>query len=153
MRKMSTWIKEEIGDVESTLNSEQSASRTQEPPYEPRKWQRALTACPAPLSLQRSEDEVPRECITIERYYDIDSIVLGMRSLRAIPENNDSFRLSFVPPYIKSLAGNQILQPHGVEIGRTRHIFLGSVDIGNVTMDVYMFFPNTNDGKPLLSKG
>lgn len=112
-----------------------------------------MTACLVPLSLQRSEDEVSRECITVERYYDIDSIVLGMRSLRAIPENNDSFRLSFVPPYIKSLAGNQILQPHGIEIGRTRHIFLGSFAIGNVTMDVYMFFPNTNDGKPPLFRG
>lgn len=152
MREMSSWIKSEIGDVASVLTPPQSVSQIEERPYEPQKWRRTLTACPAPLSLERTEDEVPRERITIERYYDVDSIMLGMRTLRAIPESNDSFRLTFVPSYMKSISGNQILQPHGVEIGRTRHICLGSFSIGNIALDIYMFFPNTNDGKPYRSE-
>ena len=44
-----------------------------------------------------------------------------------------------------------MLQPHGVDLAHTRHILLGTFSIGNMSMDTFLFFPNTNDGRRFQS--
>lgn len=112
-------------------------------------WKKFLALPPAALSLSLSEIPLQKEGPRIERSWDVDSIWLGATSLQAIRPDNDSFRLSFLPPYTRSVAGDQIIQPHGIDLGHTRHTYLGSFVAGPIPMDVFLFFPNTNDGRPV----
>ncbi|POR39439.1 Uncharacterized protein TPAR_00363, partial [Tolypocladium paradoxum] len=104
-------------------------------------WRQYLAKPPRPLSLFRAERRLPDDEITVKRVWDIDSIWLGATSLQAILPNN-TFRLSVLPPYKQSLSGDQIIQPHGVDLGHTRHTLLGSFSVGSLNMAVFILFPN-----------
>ncbi|OAA58364.1 hypothetical protein LEL_10894 [Akanthomyces lecanii RCEF 1005] len=139
IQEMTQWIRDRL---EPAL--EQQHERT-----EGRQWQSLLAQPPASLSLSKSECDIRIHDVRITRAWDVDSIWLGPTSLAAIRPDNNSFRLSFNPPYTRSIAGNQIIAPHGVDLGHTRHTLLGSFVAGGIPMDVFVFFPNTNDGKPV----
>lgn len=74
------------------------------------------------------------------RQWDIDSIWLGATGLQAIrPPNN--FRLSFLPSLALNLSCDQVLQPHGLDLAKTRHIKFGTFNTHSVHFSVFLFFP------------
>ncbi|KJZ70962.1 hypothetical protein HIM_09666 [Hirsutella minnesotensis 3608] len=62
----------------------------------------------------------------------------------SLRRRNTNFQLSLIPPFKQSIVGDQIIQPHGIDLGRTRHAFLGSFALGNLSFSVFMFFPKTH---------
>jgi hypothetical protein len=74
------------------------------------------------------------------RQWDIDSIWLGATGLQAIrPPNN--FRLSFLPSLALNLSCDQVIQPHGLDLAKTRHIKFGAFNTHGVHFSVFLFFP------------
>lgn len=74
------------------------------------------------------------------RQWDIDSIWLGATGLQAIrPPNN--FRLSFLPSLALNLSCDQVIQPHGLDLAKTRHIKFGTFNTHSVHFSVFLFFP------------
>lgn len=147
---MAQWFRTELGCVDDILQATSAGNQHHhDDPGQVQQWEKLLAQPPAPLSLSLSEIPVQSEGLKVERAWDVDSIWLGATGLQAIRPDNDSFRLSFCPPYMRSIAGDQIIQPHGVDLGHTRHAYLGSFSAGGVPMDVFLFFPNTNDGHPV----
>lgn len=153
MKEMTQWFQAKLGPTANILQPSQPRSRKREELNLERRWEAPLAEPPAKLSLARSECSVPAHRVQIDRAYDVDSIMLGLKSLGALRADNDSFRLSFNPPYKRSVAGNRVIQPHGLDLGHTRHTLLGTFTTsGGITMEVFLFFPNTNDGKPVKPK-
>ncbi|KAH6961819.1 hypothetical protein BKA56DRAFT_700117 [Ilyonectria sp. MPI-CAGE-AT-0026] len=94
-----------------------------------------------PLSFQKSQASLPHSRISIARQWDIGSIWLGAKGLQAIRPPND-FRLSFLPSPTLNLSTNQVIQPHGLNLAKTRHILLGVFNTQCVRFSVFLFFPN-----------
>ncbi|KAH6985302.1 hypothetical protein EDB80DRAFT_511627, partial [Ilyonectria destructans] len=94
-----------------------------------------------PLSFQKSQASLPHSRIPIARQWDIDSIWLGAKGLQAIRPPND-FRLSFLPSPTLNLSTDQVIQPHGLNLAKTRHILLGVFNTQSVRFSVFLFFPN-----------
>jgi hypothetical protein len=101
---------------------------------------------PRPLSLRKDERALVQQLqqpIKIERTWDIDSVWLGVKALEAIrPEH--TFKLSFLPPFGRNISGNQVIRPHGLDLGRTRNIYLGSVTGMDVGLSIFVLFPETS---------
>jgi hypothetical protein len=149
IQEMTHWFRDRLGPIQGLWTPTQPSAHAHHPggQSQGRQWQALLAQPPASLSLSKSECDRQRYSVQITRAWDVDSIWLGATSLAAIRPDNSSFRLSFNPPYMRSIAGNQIIQPHGLDLGHTRHTLLGSFVAGGILMDVFVFFPTTNDGK------
>lgn len=154
IKEMTQWFRAELGCVTDILQKTRPCDHQHQNLGQARQWETFLAQAPASLSLSLSESPllIEGQRPTVERAWDVDSIWLGATSLQAIRPDNDSFRLSLLPPYSRSVAGDQIIQPHGVDLGHTRHTYLGSFSSTGIPMDVFLFFPSTNDGKPVKPK-
>ncbi|KAJ0126732.1 hypothetical protein HZ326_30164 [Fusarium oxysporum f. sp. albedinis] len=64
-----------------------------------------------------------------------------MDTLQAIRPPND-FRLSFLPSLALNLSRDEVIQPHGPELAKTRHIKFGTFNTHSVRFSVFLFFPN-----------
>ncbi|EXU95550.1 hypothetical protein X797_011387 [Metarhizium robertsii] len=105
-------------------------------------WQRFLSEQPGtPLSFRKSEGPLPQRQISISRQWDIDSVWLGAKGLQAIRPPND-FRLSFLPSPVLNLSTEQVIQPHGLNLAKTRHILLGTFSTHCVRFSAFVFSPN-----------
>ncbi|KAH7116469.1 hypothetical protein EDB81DRAFT_848428 [Dactylonectria macrodidyma] len=126
--------------------------------YDPRAhfphWQRFLSHQPAePLSFRKTQAALPQPLVNLKRTWDIDSIWLGATDLAAIRPPSD-FHLSFLPPFALNLSTDQVIQPHGLDLVKTRHIPLGSFKTPAVRFSVFIFFPSsarTSGPKPSAS--
>ncbi|KAH7142564.1 hypothetical protein B0J13DRAFT_585329 [Dactylonectria estremocensis] len=126
--------------------------------YDPRAhfphWQRFLSHQPVePLSFRKTQAALPQPLVNLKRTWDIDSIWLGATDLAAIRAPSD-FRLSFLPPFALNLSTDQVIQPHGLDLVKTRHIPLGSFKTPAVRFSVFVFFPSsarTSGSKPSAS--
>lgn len=132
-----------IGDA-AALDTE---ARTSAKEINPGYWQQQIgPASKLPISLKATERKLQEEySISIDRFWDVDSFWLGATSLAAI-RPHIPFSLSLLPPYMRSLSGDQVIQPHGIILGRARHTFLGSFPSQNngLTISVFLFFPEAN---------
>ncbi|KJZ69796.1 hypothetical protein HIM_10814 [Hirsutella minnesotensis 3608] len=139
--ELSAWLQREtsLGSLEETLDAESGTDCH----AQPQGWRRFLARPPRALSLRRTEQTLPESGITVTRIWDVDSIWLGATNLGAAGRNTN-FQLSLIPPFKQSIVGDQIIQPHGIDLGRTRHAFLGSFALGNLSFSVFMFFPKTH---------
>lgn len=108
----------------------------------PQEWERFLSDAPRKLSLQRTESMLPANGIEIERVWDADSFWLGAKGLGAVGRNA-VLRLSIIPPFTQSISGEQVTQPHGVNLAHTRHTYLGFFALGGLSFSVFVFFPKT----------
>lgn len=70
----------------------------------------------------------------------------GAKSLQAIRSPN-SFRLSFLPSPVLNLSTDQVIQPHGLQLAKTRHILLGTFNTKCVRFAAFLFFPNAAASK------
>ncbi|KAH7464116.1 hypothetical protein FOMA001_g17989 [Fusarium oxysporum f. sp. matthiolae] len=109
-----------------------------------RQWRDFLSNKPShPLSFRKSQMQLLPENepeLVLCRQWDIDSIWLGATGLQAIrPPNN--FRLSFLPSLALNLSCDQVLQPHGLDLAKTRHIKFGTFNTHSVHFSVFLFFP------------
>ncbi|KAH7236688.1 hypothetical protein BKA59DRAFT_559814 [Fusarium tricinctum] len=109
-----------------------------------RQWRDFLSNKPdQPLSFRKSQMQLLPENepeLVLCRQWDIDSIWLGATGLQAIrPPNN--FRLSFLPSLALNLSCDQVVQPHGLDLARTRHIKFGTFNTHSVHFSVFLFFP------------
>ncbi|PWI64549.1 hypothetical protein PCL_09562 [Purpureocillium lilacinum] len=148
LNEMTRWVQDKTGPLEDILQPAQIGRAGKKPLHSHiRQWEEFLARPPGKLSLERSDCSLPTAGSAIERAWDIDSIWIGPTSLEAIRPENNSFRLSFVPPYMRALAGEHIIQPHGIDLGHTRHTFLGSFNAGGLHISAFLFFPKTNDGR------
>ncbi|KAF4456422.1 hypothetical protein FALBO_15411, partial [Fusarium albosuccineum] len=97
-----------------------------------------------PLSFRKSQiDLFPANEpeLVLSRQWDVDSIWLGATGLQAIrPPNN--FRLSFLPSFALNLSCDEVIQPHGLELAKTRHIRLGTFNTHSVHFSAFLFFPS-----------
>ncbi|KAH7109224.1 hypothetical protein EDB81DRAFT_930075, partial [Dactylonectria macrodidyma] len=105
-------------------------------------WQSFLSDQPTrSLSFRKSQAPLLHSRVSIARQWDIDSIWLGATGLQAIRPPND-FRLSFLPSPTLNLSTDQVIQPHGLHLAKTRHILLGAFNTGCVRFSVFLFFPH-----------
>ncbi|KAI5455867.1 hypothetical protein BGZ63DRAFT_429483 [Mariannaea sp. PMI_226] len=105
-------------------------------------WRSFLSDQPSrPLSFQKSQASLLQSHISVARQWDIDSIWLGAEGLQAIRPPND-FRLSFLPSPTLNLPSDQVIQPHGLKLAKTRHILLGVFNTQCVRFSVFLFFPD-----------
>ncbi|KAF9772899.1 hypothetical protein IL306_009366 [Fusarium sp. DS 682] len=112
-------------------------------------WQSFLSDQPAePLSFRKTQASLPQDSVTIGRQWDVDSIWFGAKSLSAIRAPSH-FRLSFFPPHKSNISTAQVIQPHGLDLARTRHTSIGTFTTTGVRFSVLMFFPN---GGPSYTK-
>ncbi|KAK8913381.1 hypothetical protein VCV18_011387 [Metarhizium anisopliae] len=108
-------------------------------------WQRILSDQPAPpLSLRKSEAPLARFPTTIRRLFDIDSAWFAPLSLGVIRALND-FRLTFLPRFSLHISTDQVVQPHGLNLAKTRHVPLGSFQTGPVRFSAFVLFPSSAD--------
>lgn len=84
-----------------------------------------------PLSLQATEDALPervREQLHLAHWYDIDSTIIELRSLHAIP--GVDFFVSFVPPHATSSSRNAHVElSSGRALHKNKNLHLGSFDL------------------------
>ncbi|KAL6405823.1 hypothetical protein AUP68_10962 [Ilyonectria robusta] len=118
--------------------------------YEPStyfsQWKLFLSQSPTePLSFRKAQSAMPSASVTVTRFWDIDSIWIGARSLQAIRPPND-FRLSFLPSFALNHSREQVIQPHGLDIAKTRHIHFGTFNTLSVRFAVFVLFPNAAQG-------
>ncbi|KJZ69787.1 hypothetical protein HIM_10826 [Hirsutella minnesotensis 3608] len=149
-RELSAWLRQEhaLGDLEPILAPTQCSADASDDGshHHPQHWKRFLSGAPRALSLHRTERTLPRHGITVTRTWDVDSLWLGATSLGAVGLNS-TFHLSLIPPFKQSICGDQVIQPHGIDLGRTRHVFLGSFSLNSLSMSVFVFFPKTYGAK------
>ncbi|KID95328.1 hypothetical protein MAJ_08723, partial [Metarhizium majus ARSEF 297] len=108
-----------------------------------RQGKRILSDQPAlPLSLTKSEAFLARFPITIRRLFDIDSAWFAPLNLGVIRARND-FRLTFLPRFSLHISTDQVVQPHGLSLERTRHVHLGSFQTGPVRFSAFVLFPSS----------
>ncbi|KAH7465136.1 hypothetical protein FOMA001_g17343 [Fusarium oxysporum f. sp. matthiolae] len=118
--------------------------------YEPSahfsKWESFLSRPPVePLSFKKAQSTLPVVSVTVNRSWDIDSIWIGARGLQAIRPPND-FRLSFLPSFALNHSREQIIQPHGIDIAKTRHIHFGTFNASSVRFAAFVLFPHAAQG-------
>ncbi|EEU34796.1 uncharacterized protein NECHADRAFT_79762 [Fusarium vanettenii 77-13-4] len=110
-----------------------------------RQWKDFLASKPSqPLSFRKSQMHLlpPDEPeLLLSRQWDIDSIWFGATGLQAIRPPND-FRLSFLPSLALNLSRDEVIQPHGLELAKTRHIKFGTFNTHSVRFSAFLFFPN-----------
>ncbi|KAL3584405.1 hypothetical protein FPOAC2_14503 [Fusarium poae] len=105
-------------------------------------WQSFLSDQPAePLSFRKTQASLSQDAVTIARQWDVDSVWFGARSLSAI-RAPDQFRLSFFSPHTSNISTAQVIQPHGLDLARTRHTIIGTFTTAGVRFSVLMFFPS-----------
>ncbi|KAL5585677.1 hypothetical protein FOVSG1_013369 [Fusarium oxysporum f. sp. vasinfectum] len=110
------------------------------------KWKSFLSQpSTEPLSFEKAQSTLPTASVTVTRFWDIDSIWLGARSLEAIRPPND-FRISFLPPYALHHSRDQTIRPHGLNIVKTRHIHFGTFNTSSVRFTAFVLFPNAAQG-------
>lgn len=110
------------------------------------KWKSFLSQSPTePLSFRKAQSTLSSASVTVTRFWDIDSIWLGAQSLQAIRPPND-FRLSFLPSFALNHSREQTIQPHGLNIVRTRHIHFGTFNTSSVRFASFVLFPNAAQG-------
>ncbi|KAH8648878.1 hypothetical protein BGZ61DRAFT_501158 [Ilyonectria robusta] len=73
---------------------------------------------------------------------------LGAKDLSAI-QDPAGFYLSFMPPHKCNLSSDQVIQPHGLDLAHTRHIYIGSFTTASICFSVLLFFPHTAAGKKM----
>lgn len=111
-------------------------------------WQNILSNQPAEgLSFSKTQSQLPGSSVTVERMWDIDSVVLAPKTLGAIRGPND-FQLAFLPSWAGSFSTNQIIEPHGLDLTRARHIQLGAFSAGSVRFAAFVFFPKAARSAP-----
>ncbi|RSL77771.1 hypothetical protein CEP52_017691, partial [Fusarium oligoseptatum] len=110
-----------------------------------RQWKDFLASKPSqPLSFRKSQMHLlpPDEPeLLLSRQWDIDSIWFGATGLQAIRPPND-FRLSFLPSLALNLSRDEVIQPHGLELAKTRHIKFGAFNTHSVRFSAFLFFPS-----------
>ncbi|KAG7403119.1 hypothetical protein Forpi1262_v018776 [Fusarium oxysporum f. sp. raphani] len=108
-------------------------------------WKSFLADEPSqPLSFSKSSQAFchpGQPALSLSRQWDIDSIWFGAKGLQAIQSPN-SFRLSFLPSAALNISKDEIIQPHGLDLARTRHIKLGTFNAHSVPFSAFVFFPN-----------
>ncbi|RKL04538.1 hypothetical protein BFJ70_g17197 [Fusarium oxysporum] len=108
-------------------------------------WKSFLADEPSqPLSFSKSSQafcHAGQPALSLSRQWDIDSIWFGAKGLQAIQSPN-SFRLSFLPSAALNISKAEIIQPHGLDLARTRHIKLGTFNAHSVPFSAFVFFPN-----------
>ncbi|KAI6756496.1 hypothetical protein HG531_014127, partial [Fusarium graminearum] len=136
-------IKERADHIASTLPPLSSILEPR-PALGPESWAPFLSEKPsAKLSFAKTEAELPADrSITITRWWDIDSIWLGIRSLDALQPHAGVFSLSFLPSPKLNISSDQIIQPHGIHLAKTKHLQLGSFRTPYVRFTIFLFFPN-----------
>ncbi|OAQ71918.1 hypothetical protein VFPPC_12036 [Pochonia chlamydosporia 170] len=117
--------------------------------YDPRayfrRWCEFLSHQPTePLSFRKTQSTIGQPSVTIAKKNDIDSCWVAPKTLEAIQAPND-FRLTFLPRFSLNLSTDQVVQPHGLDLARTRHIPLGTFQAGSVRFQVFVFFPKSAD--------
>lgn len=115
--------------------------------YDPRSyfhlWQKILSDPPAePLSFRKSQMLLSHYLNTVSRVFDIDSIWYAGLTLGAIRAPND-FRLTFIPRFSLHISTDQVVQPHGLDQAKTRHVLLGYFQTGSICFSVFVFFPSS----------
>ncbi|KID60706.1 hypothetical protein MAN_09841, partial [Metarhizium hybridum] len=140
----SSWLRRHkaVGDVNAILDPKQPRSVRNDNHMQPQEWERFLSDAPRKLSLQRTESMLPANGIKIERVWDADSFRLGAKSLGAVGRNS-VLRLYIIPPFTQSISGDQVVQPHGINLAHTCHTYLGFFDLGGLSFSVFVFFPKT----------
>ncbi|KAI8396515.1 hypothetical protein FOFC_21063 [Fusarium oxysporum] len=118
--------------------------------YEPSahfsKWESFLSQSPVePLSFKKSQSTLPVASVMVNRSWDIDSIWIGARNLQAIRPPND-FRISFLPSFALNHSREQIIQPHGIDIAKTRHVHFGTFNASSVRFAAFVLFPHAAQG-------
>jgi len=109
-------------------------------------WRQFLSAPPDEhVSLSQTNSSLS-DSLEITREWDIDSIWLGARGLQAIRPPNE-FMLSFLPSNALNQSTDQVMQPHSLEIAKTRHIHLSSFNATSVRFSVFVLFPNAAHGR------
>nr|CEG03595.1 unnamed protein product [Fusarium pseudograminearum CS5834] len=136
-------FKERADHIASTLPPLSSILEPR-PALGPESWAPFLSEKPsAKLSFAKTEAELPADrSITITRWWDIDSIWLGIRSLDALQPHAGVFSLSFLPSPKLNISSDQIIQPHGINLAKTKHLQLGSFRTPYVRFTIFLFFPN-----------
>ncbi|OAQ58078.2 hypothetical protein VFPPC_11392 [Pochonia chlamydosporia 170] len=129
-----------------TLNMIFGETSSYEPSSSFHQWSGVLGDCPnEPLSFHKTQLELLHTPLEISRRWDVDSIWIGAKTLGAVKSPND-FLLSFLPSAALNHSTNQVVQPHGLSIAKTRHIHLGTVDVFNVRFAVFVLFPKADQG-------
>jgi hypothetical protein len=109
-----------------------------------RQWRDFLSNKPShPLSFRKSQIQLlpaTEPELVLSRQWDIDSIWFGATGLQVIrPPNN--FRLSFLPSLALNLSCDEVIQPHGLDLAKTRHIRFGTFNTHSVHFSAFVFFP------------
>jgi hypothetical protein len=109
-----------------------------------RQWRDFLSNKPShPLSFRKSQIQLlpaTEPELVLSRQWDIDSIWFGATGLQVIrPPNN--FRLSFLPSLALNLSCDEVIQPHGLDLAKTRHIRFGTFNTHSVHFSAFLFFP------------
>lgn len=94
-----------------------------------------------PLSFRKSQAALTPSNLSISRQWDIDSVWFGAKGLQAIRPPND-FKLSFLPSSALNLSTDQVIQPHGLDLAKTRHILMGTFNTQSVRFSAFLFFPH-----------
>jgi len=107
------------------------------------KWRDILSNKPTfPLSLQKTQDTLRPSSVSVSQTWDIDSAWFAMKGLGAIRPPNE-FRLVLLPRFGHNLTTDQIIQPHGLTLAKTRHVLLGYFQAGSIRFSVFVFFPTS----------
>ncbi|KAH6983819.1 hypothetical protein EDB80DRAFT_875320 [Ilyonectria destructans] len=107
-----------------------------------REWETFLSNQPTqPLSFRKSQAALTPSNLSISQQWDIDSVWFGAKGLQAIRPPND-FKLSFLPPSALNLSTDQVIQPHGLDLAKTRHILMGTFNTQSVRFSAFLFFPH-----------
>jgi hypothetical protein len=110
-----------------------------------RQWKGFLADQPIqPLSLSKSSEALThpgQPDLSLSRQWDIGSIWFGAKGLQVIQSPND-FRLSLLPSAGLNISKDEVIQPHGLDLARTRHIKLGTFSAHSVRFSAFVFFPN-----------
>ncbi|KAJ0130330.1 CocE/NonD family hydrolase [Fusarium oxysporum f. sp. albedinis] len=108
-------------------------------------WKGFLADQPTqPLSFNKSSEALAhpdQPALSLSRQWEIDSIWFGAKGLQAIRSPND-FRLSFLPSAALNISNDEVVQPHGLDLARTRHIKLGIFNAHSARFSAFLFFPN-----------
>ncbi|KAH6949415.1 hypothetical protein BKA56DRAFT_626373 [Ilyonectria sp. MPI-CAGE-AT-0026] len=107
-----------------------------------REWETFLSNSPTqPLSFRKSQADLTPSNLSISRQWDIDSVWFGAKGLQAIRPPND-FKLSFLPSSALNLSTDQVIQPHRLDLAKTRYILIGTFNTQSVRFSAFLFFPH-----------
>ncbi|PTB47505.1 hypothetical protein M431DRAFT_488536 [Trichoderma harzianum CBS 226.95] len=164
LRELAAQFKTELPDLYTILqphvfsNTDNTTANTTYPQSYFSRCKKLLTppSRPQRLSIYKDEQTIlqhAHDSVKISRLWDVDSVWLGATALEAIRPTY-KFTISFLPPFSRSITGNQAIQPHGVNLGSTRNIFLGSATGVDFSLSVFVFFPETNSpSAPMFKHG